>query len=678
MKNFFFTILFLFSFFNLKAQLSDDKKNEFNKYIREADGLFSQNKFIEAKDIYEKALSLNPSDKYALNQRDKSIANSKNKTGEEEGKNYQKIINKADEKFNLNELENAKSLYQRALGLKPNDAYPKRKIEEIDAKLNPKPVEKSAPLPDLGVSSNLSINDAEKILAEAEAKRQNRRNNSIDSNGIKSSYKEENLLVNREKEINSSKNDIKSAMEKIDAVTSNSKIQQDSLKEEIQKKSVKLNNINDEYSNLQNEKGIKTSISLTEKYKNLDSISSIQKPVGAEMDVYLAIKTTRFNDSIEIAEKKIKDELNYKIADINHLNLKEEKKINDNQLSKFDQIDKFDSTFIELDKYNIDKNFSNDQKHYEINKGMEMKELKQDSSTRNQFNKNITNKVGFSTIATKINLNEDSISKMTNKNVVLNTDRITKVDGKSMDSLLINNDTKQKDQSNQLLALNQVMSNNNDENELIRNKANENTQLNINKVEIDNSEFENKGKNSQNSSINQLKKIDQKNYDASTEATKKEYQNEFSTMDQLNTNISKINASLPSVNSSSDASIISNKSNNLSDNYDSEERKQFDKSQDIRDLFENIDNKSIKFDDKAANSLGASYPEGVTEESFNKNDDRGLAYAVITRRIVVKNGYGAVYVRTVTKNSITYSKDNQPITEHVWQIETQNANMKKN
>lgn len=678
MKNFFFTILFLFSFFNLKAQLSDDKKNEFNKYIREADGLFSQNKFIEAKDIYEKALSLNPSDKYALNQRDKSIANSKNKTGEEEGKNYQKIINKADEKFNLNELENAKALYQRALGLKPNDAYPKRKIEEIDAKLNPKPVEKSAPLADLGVSSNLSINDAEKILAEAEAKRQNRRNNSIDSNGIKSSYKEENLLVNREKEINSSKNDIKSAMEKIDAVTSNSKIQQDSLKEEIQKKSVKLNNINDEYSNLQNEKGIKTSISLTEKYKNLDSISSIQKPVGAEMDVYLAIKTTRFNDSIEIAEKKIKDELNYKIADINHLNLKEEKKINDNQLSKFDQIDKFDSTFIELDKYNIDKNFSNDQKHYEINKGMEMKELKQDSSTRNQFNKNITNKVGFSPIATKINLNEDSISKMTNKNVVLNTDRITKVDGKSMDSLLINNDTKQKDQSNQLLALNQVMSNNNDENELIRNKANENTQSNINKVEIDNSEFENKGKNSQNSSINELKKIDQKNYDASTEATKKEYQNEFSTMDQLNTNISKINAALPSVNSSSDASIISNKSNNLSDNYDSEERKQFDKSQDIRDLFENIDNKSIKFDDKAANSLGASYPEGVTEESFNKNDDRGLAYAVITRRIVVKNGYGAVYVRTVTKNSITYSKDNQPITEHVWQIETQNANMKKN
>jgi hypothetical protein len=678
MKKLFFVLIILLSIFDLKGQISDDKKDEFNKYIREADGLFSQNKYVEAKEFYEKALSLNPTDKYAINQRDKSIANSKNKTGEEEGKNYQKIINKADEKFNLNDLENAKSLYQRALGLKPNDAYPKRKIEEIDAKLNPKPVEKSAPLPDLGVSSNLSINDAEKILAEAEAKRQTRKNNSIDSNSFKSSYKEEDLAFNREKEINASKNDIKSAMDKVDAITSNSKIQQDSLKDQIQKKSVKMNNINDEYSTLQNEKGIRTSISLTEKYKNLDSISSIQKPVGAEMDVYLAIKTTRFNDSIEIAEKKIKDELNYKIDDINHLNLKEEKKISDNQLSKFELINKFDSTFLELDKSNISQNTTNDQKHYNINKGMEMKELKQDSSSQFKFNKNITNKVSFNPIATKINLSEDSISKMTNKNVEINTERIKKVDGKLIDSLSTSNDTKQKEQSNQLLALNQVISNDNDENELIKNKTNQDTQSNINKVDIDNAEFENKGKENQNTSIDKLKNIDRKNYDANIDANKKDYQNEFSTIDQLNTNMSKINTAYVSTNKTSDANVISNESNNLSENYDSEEKKQFDKSQDIRDLFENIDNKTFKLDDKAANSLGASYPEGVTEESFNKNDDRGLAYAVITRRIVVKNGFGAVFVRTVTKNSITYTKDNQPITEHVWQIETQNANMKKN
>jgi len=37
-----------------------------------------------------------------------------------------------------------------------------------------------------------------------------------------------------------------------------------------------------------------------------------------------------------------------------------------------------------------------------------------------------------------------------------------------------------------------------------------------------------------------------------------------------------------------------------------------------------------------------------------------------------------LYIRTMTKESITYSKNNDPITEQVWQIETQNAKLKRN
>ena len=678
MKNLFLILIVIVFNFDLKAQLSEDKKDEFNKFIREADGFFSQNKYVEAKDLYEKALSLNPSDKYALSQRDKSISNSKNKTGEEEGKNYQKIINKADEKFNLSDFENSKALYQRALGLKPNDPYPKRKIEEIEAKLNPKPVEKAAPLPDLGITSDLSISDAEKIIYDAENQRVNRNKSNINNTSKKSSELDENLKSNRDKEITSSQNNIKVSMEKTESIESNSKIQQDSLKAHIQNKENKLIDMNNQYANLQSEKGNKIASNLNIEYTTLDSIASIQHPVGAEMDVYLAIKTTRFNDSIEIAEKKIKDELNYKISDINHLNLKEEKKILDNEITKYAVNDKFDSTFFELESYNLDKNIKNDENHYTVNKGLESREIKLDSSTNYKFNKNISNKVSFTPIANKININEDSISKMSDKNVVLNTQKIRNEDNKSLDSLFETNDVKQKEQSNQLLALNQVMNNNQTENELIKFQANKNTNSNITKVDVDNKLFEDKGKSNQSSSINELSKINHKNYDASNDASKKDLQNEFTTVDQLNTNISKINTATPKTNTTADASLISNKTNNQSENFASEEKKQFDKSQDLRDLFENIDNKTIKFDDKAANAIGASYPEGVTEESFNKNDDRGLAYAVITRRIVVNNGYGAVYVRTFTKNNTTYSKNNQPITEHIWQIETQNPKLKKN
>ena len=52
--------------------------------------------------------------------------------------------------------------------------------------------------------------------------------------------------------------------------------------------------------------------------------------------------------------------------------------------------------------------------------------------------------------------------------------------------------------------------------------------------------------------------------------------------------------------------------------------------------------------------------------------------AVVTRRIVVKNGYGQIYTRTQTKDNITYSKNGNPSTEAIWQRETQDAKIKKN
>ena len=635
------------------SQLSESNKNEFNKNIREGDSYFSQGKFLEAKDMYEKALALNPSDKYALNQRDKSITNSKDKTGEEEGKNYQKIINKADEKFNNNDLENAKSLYQRALGLKPNDTYPKRKIEEIDAKLNPKKVEKATPLADLGISSNLSNSDAEKILADAEIKRQNRKNYSLDSNTLKLNNSQSDISENRTKEINNSNININEASQKTELNFSNSISKQDSTLKNIRSKENKITNDNNLYSNLQNTKEINKSLGISKKLSNLDSLSLEHQPVGAEMDVYITLKTVRFTDSIEIAEKKIKEDLNYKITELNDLNYKEQKKTTDNQNDKLKYFSKIDSTVVNLDSLQLERNNKIIKSHDNSNLNIATKELKTNNSN-------------------------DSIYNQSNKIQYNNSLNIKSNDGTSVDSLFILDNSNKIEKTNRLQAINQELVNDENLNDLIKLNTNKNTQVNITKVIDDNQVIEKSGKSNQDTSIDKLQKIDQKQFDVINDDFKKNQANEYSKADQINTNISKVNTAYKTENSANDGINISSQSNNISLEYENEEKRILNNKQDIVDFLKNLDSKSFKFDEGIANSIGALYPEGVTEESFNKNDEQGLAYAVVTRRIVVKNGSGSIYIKTVSKNAITYSKNGQPTTEHCWQIETQDAKLKRN
>jgi hypothetical protein len=645
-------ILSITSFSSI-SQLSESNKNEFNKNIREGDSYFSQGKFLEAKDFYEKALALNPSDKYALNQRDKSIANSKDKTGQEEGKNYQKIINKADEKFNNNDLENAKSLYQRALGLKPNDTYPKRKIEEIDAKLNPVKVEKAAPLPDLGVSSELSLNDAEKILSDAEIKRQNRKNTNVDSNSFKSINSDSKLLENRLKEINNSNVNIKEATDKPELFNANSKSKQDSSILKIKQTENKIIEDNSNSSKLQSINETNKSILISNKLEDIDSILNDSKTVGAEMDVYITMNMDRFTYSIQIADKKIKEELNHKINELNYINVLEEKKTTDNYKITKDLNSKVDSIFINLDKSDMDKNSLINKSHINSNQSLSEKEL---------YTVN----------------NSDSISDIISKYQSNNSLKINLNDGKSIDSLNTIDKTNKIDKSNQLQALNQVTETDENQNDAIKTKINQNTKESIIKVNSDNELIEKSGKSNQDISIEKLKKIDQKDQENQTDNFKKNQEEIYSKTDQLNTNISKINSANKTGNSTNDGILISNQTNEISQKYESEEKKIVENKKDIEDFLDNIESKNFKFDDKIANSVGTLYPEGITEESFNKNDANGLAYAVVTRRIVVKNGYGAIYIRTVSKNSITYSKNGLPTTEHSWQIETQDAKLKRN
>jgi hypothetical protein len=78
-----------------------------------------------------------------------------------------------------------------------------------------------------------------------------------------------------------------------------------------------------------------------------------------------------------------------------------------------------------------------------------------------------------------------------------------------------------------------------------------------------------------------------------------------------------------------------------------------------------------------ANTLGTEYPEGVSQEVFQSKDVNGILESIITRRIVVIQGKGDVYVKTQRLESITYSKNGSSTTEFIWQKETQPAGLER-
>jgi epidermal growth factor receptor substrate 15 len=680
MKSLLFFFIVFFTSYTSIAQLVGDKKQEFNKYVRDADVLFSQNKFLEAKETYEKALSLDPNDKYVLNQRDKSIVNSKSKTGEEEDKNYQKIINKADEKFNSNDFQNAKSLYQRALGLKPNDPYPKRKIEEIDAVLNPKPVEKSAPLPDLGISTKLSSSDAEKILIEADNQRKNIKNTKILNDQLKYDKNQEELSASNQKDINDRTSNINNVNKNIDAKNINTKIQQDSLSVFIQNKEKEISTMNSNFDDLQVQKNNNINSDLSDKKSFLDSLSYNTKTAGAEMDVYITVKTKRFSDSITIAEQKIKDDMSYKIAEIKDIYFKDEKKLNDVENQNKMLINKLDSTLSQMEVEAFDKNIEFNIHNSSVNDKFKKIESNNDSLTKSNSNQFADNDDFLKKNIINLSNKSDSISKIPIDNSNKVYDKFIKTDDHIRDSLNTLSKSKKEDLTNQILAIHKVVSSDEDNIFLSRDKASKESLDLFEKLKEDNFNLQNQAKDSQDSSIQSLKKIQKKSEEIQSNSFQNELNDTYNSMDQIKTSQSKISTgnSESNLKSGDNSMIISGKTNVLNGNSTLENQKQNDKRQDVRDYLENLDGKKIKFDEKAANSLGAMYPEGVTEESFNKNDDQGLVYSVVTRRIVVVNGYGSIYTKTQTKNSITYSKNGQSTTEYVWQLETQDAKLKRN
>lgn len=116
------------------------KRKQFNELVSQADGKFNTKDYEGAKVLYQQANDLFPSESYPqekLNEIDQILsdlaANQAEKQKKEE--EYSQLISDADKAFTAEKLDDAKAKYQEALGIKPNEEYPKGRIKEIEDKL---------------------------------------------------------------------------------------------------------------------------------------------------------------------------------------------------------------------------------------------------------------------------------------------------------------------------------------------------------------------------------------------------------------------------------------------------------------------------------------------------------------------------------------------------------------
>ena len=109
-----------------------EKDELYAKKMEEADAAFDRKDWDVAKEMYNSALEIKPSEQRPKDQIAQIDANIAAEAEAAADKDYQEIIEKADQLFDEDNLDDAIIYYNRAINTRPNDQYPKDQIDKIN------------------------------------------------------------------------------------------------------------------------------------------------------------------------------------------------------------------------------------------------------------------------------------------------------------------------------------------------------------------------------------------------------------------------------------------------------------------------------------------------------------------------------------------------------------------
>lgn len=653
-----------------------ERKNQFDALIVEADKAFSVEDYMEAKAGYTKALALDGSSQYAKKQleecetrqrlKDLSIANAE----------YDQLIKEANAQFDIKSYDIARDSYNKALTIRPADPHPARRLKEIDAILNPVVVS-SGSLKDLGEPYDNSIMDGHAALVKADIERKNLKNAGLVNKIEAIKVAESELATLKSIEQQRTTNEIFLIQNKIGTDNQDADLNRQAIVEALRKSEEELAYLEAENQSFKHSENIQTQGIINTSIQNNQLDYGVRENVYRENSELLTSYTT---DMAETLRKQYEQEAQRSINTDQQLIVIQE-------YIDQESTDNFEDRKATERALNIviDKSVAMDQelsltKNEEllINKGViETVDILVAEKAQNDAKHAPANNEELKNIQSVVTMAENAKSEqqlLVASETNLAVDRMNTqiaIDDVARD--LNRQETVETiSQGNKSLEQAAFESYNAETLKYLKNKEQINTAVNQNdgisgladekhKGNVSSMELLDKKANTVNESIALSDEEERLRLKANVEMHT--INAEESTV-KSNKKQEENSAKMDDVNRAIEAGEVTKGTVQQEKNYDTQA--QLNKVESKQPEKVNL-----------ANTLGQDYPEGVSQESFTQTDENGLMTAVITRRIVVIDGHGDVYVRTQTLHAITYTKNGQPATEHLWQKETTGPHLEK-
>ncbi len=598
------------------------KKNKFDAFVREGDEAFGIANYLPAKRKYEEALKIYPNNTYVQSQIEECIRQERLISLQQAEREYQKIIKAADKYFDLENYEKSKGYYERAVSVRSNDPYPKQRLAEINAILNPVKTE-SAELEDLGDPFDSSIMDGSFILAQAEEQRKALKKTRIMEKQEQIHVAEEEMSKEKTEQHYETSNDIYEVYRGISVNSGEKELSQQELDQALRKAKLEIERTVAEDKTMEHNSNV--------------TDQTVLNTITKESAIDYGEKEEVYQENTEIMNtysRDLEDATTEKINNDYQANIETSTVISEKQ-SKFD------------DGYK-------EQYEERVEVANEVKEIhKRAEQAHTQASEDRAEKV----IGNQAEIDDIQIAaEQANLEQVAYTEENNEILRKSNEELAKAHENEMEEEVEKYR----------DNKEIIDDKVKENTEINQ------------KAQEAHAKKIEYVEAMDQKAHIDNVDAHKGDYEERLDAkkkIDDIHENVEV--KTTQEVEKTKENSVAMNELNKTHDAKESAKNiGEQEKHQNVQQKLNEIEEKPVE-KVVVKNSLGEEYPEGVSQETFTKSDSDGLVTTFITRRIVVIDGHADVYVRTQTVHGITYTKNGKPSLQSVWNKETQGPHLER-